>query len=242
MVILSRMAVESVSLTKQEGEPYLLIGNKLYFKYYKKVKRGAEETSYGYVDISISRRSFTPCLESTVPRIPERKTVDVSWQMIAFGFWMIRMSAKGPYYHVPVGQYQKGISQLTLSDFAHVVDRYQCDDHYQWEDEQFHSWRIPQELLDEAKQNAQKTKCEVEAKLNKNFVPTRVLDEELTAQVLGIFNFDGDKKGLVTALKSSWDVEIKDSDVKIDKFFTGRILLPKTIEELIPEPGRSTNR
>ena len=164
---------------------------------------------------------------------------------IAFGLWLINYAgmkhyvlAQAEYLPVrtPMGSSitAKSREQVTVKDFTEaatqnwscaMVDGQSVKPSY-W-------WGITEELMNKAQSVADERRKTLEAKVNAGWKPMRVLSAEDTAMVLGIFNFNGDKKGLVTALQS-WGVEIKDSEVKVDKLITKRIELPKTVEELIP--------
>lgn len=245
MVGLDPQVVESIALTRQEGEAFLLDGNKLYFKYFIKGNRGKEEVKYGYVDLSLSRKTFKPVEWSEVPKWPQKQEVSVNVYEIAFGLWLInyagakhKVLAQVEYLPVrtPLGSSvtAKSRDQVTVKDFIEAATKdWSCAMVDGQPVKPSYWWGISEELMNKAKSIAEERRKTLEAKVNAGWRPTRVLSAEDTAMVLGIFNFDGDKKGLVTALLS-WGVEIKDSEVKVDKLITKRIELPKTVEELIP--------
>lgn len=245
MVGLDPQVVESIALTRQEGEAFLLDANKLYFRYCVKGKRGQEQVKYGYVDLALSRKTFKLVQWSEVPQWPQKQEVEVNVYEIAFGLWLIKyagvkhyMVARAEYLpvrnHIGSNIIAKGRDQVTVKDFTEaatqdwscaMVDGQSVKPSYWWE--------ITKELMNEAQSIADERRKTLEARVNAGWKPMRNLSAEDTAMVLGIFNFDGDKRGLVTALQS-WGVEIKDSEVKVDKLITKRIELPKTVEELIP--------
>lgn len=242
MVLLNKRVTESVSLTRRKGEPICLSGNKLYFCYSDKVAHGREEVKYGCVDLSVSRKDFTAVEFDQVPKGPQYKKAKVDPDEIAFGLWMIQeagLPCKSRFGY-PVTGYQnikfKDRNDIDLEDFKAAV-------HQNWSCEvdsngnvvkPAYWWRITDALLSQAKGMAEEKAQAIEIELNRDWKPTRELDERNTAIVLAIFDFNGDKKGLVIALKSSWGAEIRDSDVKIDKLLTKKIILPKPLEELIP--------
>jgi len=242
MVLLKSRVTESVSLTRQDGEPICLSGNKLYFRYFVKVAHGKEEVRYGCVDLSVSRKDFTPVTFDQVPKEPQYKKADVDPDGIAFGLWMMQEAGLPCKSRIgyPVKGYQnlryKDRDDIDLQDFkAAAHDNWSCEcDSDGNAVKPAYWWRITEALLNQAKGMAEEKAQAIEAELNRDWKPTRELDESDTAIVLAIFDFNGDKKDLVTALKSSWGVEIRDSDVKIDKLLTKRIILPKPLEELIP--------
>lgn len=242
MVKLQSRVTESVSLTRQEGEPICLSGNKLYFRYYVKVAHGKEEVRYGCVDLGVSRKDFTPVTFDQVPKGPQYKKADVDPDEIAFGLWMIQeagLPCKSRFGY-PVKGYQnistKDRDDVDLQDFkaaAHENWSCECDSNHNAVKPAYW-WRITDALLNRAKGMAEERAQAIEAELNRGWKPTRELDESDTAIVLAIFDFNGDEKGLVTALKSSWGADIRDRDVKIDKLLTKKIKLPKLLEEYIP--------
>lgn len=241
MVELYNRVTESVSLTRQRGEPICLSGNVLYFCYRERVGQNRDGIRYGYVDLSRSRNGFTPVTFDQVPKGPQYRKADVDPDEIAFGLWMMKeagLPCKSEFGY-PVKGYQnvmvKDRNDVDLRDFkaaAHEHWSCECDDGHAATPAYW--WRITDALLNQAKHMAEQKAQAIEAELNRDWKPTRKLDENDTAIVLGIFNFNGDKKSLVTTLKTSWGAEIRDSDVKIDKFLTKRIILPKPLEELIP--------
>lgn len=244
MVELTPQVVKSVSLTKQEGEPFLLDGNRLYFKYQERVNKGKMETRYGYVDLD-ARTTFTRVEFTEVPKWPKRPEVSVNLNEVAFGLWWLkyagRSHAKGssaeflPTPETSDGKRSKSRNHVTLTDFYEARrETIGASNSCGVEGRPSFFWDITEELMDEARQFASQRVDELEAEVNEVWKPIRVLDAHDTAVVIGIFSFDGDKKGLVTALKS-WGAEIKDSDVSVDrKFLTKYIHLAKTVEELIP--------
>lgn len=245
MVGLSAQVVESVALTRQEGEPFLLDGNRLYFSYEKKEKHDHID-KIGCVDLSVSRKSFEVVEASEVPRWPEYRTINVDVRQVAFGYWLIEHAGYAlPKEYLPVKRRYgsnvtgKLLNQITLSDFTEAMEQeWPCEMHQDQVVTPAFWWDISEGLITRAKSYAQEKRERLEARANHDWKPMRVLDASETASVLGIFSFDGDKKSLVSALLS-WGVEIKDADVKVDKLLTKRIILPATLEELIPEPGQS---
>jgi len=245
MVGLTPQVVKSVSLTKQEGEPFLLDGNRLYFSYEERGKHGKTMKRYGYVDLE-SRKSFTRVELSEVPKWPNKFEATVNVYEVAFGLWLVNYAGlthckDRTEEYLPVRQVvgsnriAKSREEVTLKDFtAAAREDWSCrmmDDQPRkpafW-------WDITDELMEKAKQIADNRKTELERVRNKGWKPMRVLDLKDTAAVLGIFTFDGDEKSLVTALRS-WGAEIRDSDVHVDrKGFTKYVRLNKTVEELIP--------
>lgn len=242
MVELQSHVIESVSLTRQKGEPVCLSGNELYFRYSAKVGHGREETRYGRVILSESRRQFESVKFDQVPRGPQYKKADVDPDEIAFGLWMIMeagLSSRSRFGY-PVKGYQnirsKDRNDVDLRDFkaaAHERWSCECDNNHEAVTPAYW-WRITDALLNQARSMAEERAQAIEAELNRDWKPTRKLDGNDTAIVLAIFDFNGDKKDLVTALKTSWGAEIRDSEVRIDKLLTRKIILPKPLEELIP--------
>lgn len=245
MVGLTPQVVKSVSLTKQEGEPFLLDGNRLYFSYEERGKHGKTSKKYGYVDLE-SRKSFTKVELSEVPKWPKKFEATVNVYEVAFGLWLVNYaglthSKDRPEEYLPVRQVMgsnriaKSREEVTLKDFTAAARE---DWSVRMMDDQPRKpafwWDITEELMEKAKQIAESRKAELERVRNKDWKPMRTLDLKDTAAILGIFTFDGDEKDLVTALRS-WGAEIRDSDVHVDrKAFTKYVRLSKTVEELIP--------
>jgi len=247
MVGLTPQIVKSVSLTKQEGEPILLDGNRLYFRYKVRGAHGRETEKWGFVDLTISRKTFTPVEFHEVPSWPQKVEVKVNVHEVAFGLWWIayagsshRQLTQGEEY-LPVRHQRdsrviaKDRKQVTVDDFTDAATQnWSCAMDKGQSVRPSYWWGISEELMEEAKRIAKEREADLDRQVNSDWTPMRVLGPEETAFVLGIFNFDGDKKSLVTALKS-WGAEIKDGEVSIDKLgFTGRIKLATTVEELIP--------
>lgn len=238
MVILKHMLTESVSLTKQKGQLLALDGNTLYFTY--RQGSGAKTiTAYGKVDLSVSRTRFERVEDGEVPKQVMKRVFDVDERQVTFGAWLMNYSglSVGDHGWLPIfspsgERSSKRFEDVSLRDFkqALLVLAHQPEGHPDAE-----LWGITQELIDAAQQWTSNRKLQLEKEANSEYHSVRELNEVDTAVVASIFDFNGDAKSLVTALKSSWGVELKDSEVKVDKLgFSKTIKLPSTVEELIP--------
>lgn len=237
MIILSSMITESVSLTKQEGTVLALDGNKLYFKYRPRGEKKPMD-HYAYVDLSATRTAFKSVNSDQVPAQRPRPRVEVDERVVMFGLWLIHHAADRKAFSndyprwSPAGQIESArFDRIDFDDFKQALLHMGKPS---W-GYQMQSWDITQEIIDQGQQIANDQRRKLEQEVDRHYQPFREADESLTAQILGVFNFVGEKKDLVIALKSSWGVDLKDSDVKLDKIgFTKAIHLPKTVEELIP--------
>lgn len=230
MVHLNSSVVESVALTKQEGKPEFLSDNILYFQYKSKGIFKEEDVSYGYVDLSTSRRKITPIQACEYPKLPIRPEQHVDEWLVGFGFWLVNIGSVLPdsiWRVVREGSNQIGetAAKLRVHDYYNAFQDIPRGSRKEWQIEN---------ILPTVTKIISQKQSQIDDQLDRKFTPMRELSDDDTSIVLGIFNFDGDQKSLVTALKSSWNVELKDSDVKIDKFLTKKITGIKSLEALIP--------
>lgn len=224
--------VSEIGLTRQKGTIRFLDGNKVYYTMETKGEHGKTETHYYVMDISVSRRAVNEIDLSAFPKQPVKREPNVYKKQVLYNVWRaFYLGVEGTekdktvmLSHDPV----TGKQWLSTLDVEKIIDQvYSCKD-----EEIVRSWHMSEEVRKAAKAiitvitEDEKRKCEAE------YHPYRKFNDEETAIVAGILGFDGDKKSLVTGLKSSLDVAIKDSDVSVDKLFTGKIT-GIVLEELI---------
>jgi hypothetical protein len=224
--------VSEIGLTKQKGTLRFLDGNKVYFTMESRGEHGKVETHYYVMDISVSRKKTDELELSAFPKQPTKRKPNVYKQQILYNVWRayylgVEGSEKDKTVmlsHDPV----TGKQWLTTVNAEKIIDQvYSCKDR-----EICASWHMTEEVKKTAEAIITQITLDQERKCEEEYHPYRKFTEEETAMVAGILSFDGDKKSLVTGLKSSLDVAIKDSDVSVDKLFTGKIT-GIVLEELI---------
>lgn len=233
MVRLAELVTEKIGLTRLEGVPEFLDGNKLYFVYYTRGKGGTEEVNYGVIDLSVSRKQYQTLMVADYPRVPQLNVPEVDEELIRYGTWLIWWGSWNQGIYPVKSNYRVG-ADLHEIDFntwrrcrdlnQHVLEKGQRE------------WYFPEIANKEAVNYIQQVKAGVKAVAEAKFHPMRQLDSTLSAAVSSIFSFDGDKKQLVSVLKSSWGADLKDGDVKID-LLTKRIIGIESLEDLLPRAG-----
>lgn len=243
MVKLAPIVTECIGLIKAKCQPMYLEGNTLYFEMLSRNEDGEFTTTRCRMDCSISRKSYEYVDDADWPSEPKPRQVDVNVTFLVCLIWA--MEAVGvqatmgrvPTYPSIKDSCYKLIEDLTQEDIIDIINN---DRMPQWlnaaERELFEDkfLALSEHAVEMGKEMAASYEANAETILNEGFEPMRELGQDLTSIITGIFNFDGDKKSLVTALKSSWNVDLHDADVVVDKFFSRKISLPQTLEELIP--------
>jgi hypothetical protein len=241
------MEVESIGCTKLRGCPCFLDGNKLYFIAELKDKDGNLSQTKCCMDCSISRKKWDLVKDNQWPIEPQPWEGTLSWEVYAHSLWTEHMyrleviSGRNFEFRIDDGNFKYRMvpwRDCTVSDFLKIYEN-------KWIPQ--NAGQIVQEgdatqafanlrkvVRQEAEQRAANETQMVRQLKNVNFKPMREIGEGDTAFLLGLFNFDGDKKALCTALKSSWNADLSDKDVKVDSLITKRFTLPKPLEEYIP--------
>lgn len=224
--------VSEIGLTKQRGMLRFLDGNKVYYTMESRDKKGNIETHYYVMDISVSRKKTDEIDFSAFPKQPAKRKPNVYEQQVLYNVW------RAYYLGVEGSEKDKAVmvsndpvtgkQWLSKINAEKIIDQvYSCEDR-----EICASWHMTEEVRKAAEAIITQITLDQERKCEEEYHPYRRLTEEEIAIVAGILNFNGDKKSLVTGLKSSLDVAIKDSDVSVDKLFTGKIT-GIVLEELI---------
>jgi hypothetical protein len=248
MVKLTRMEVESIGCTKLRGSPCYLDGDKLYFTAELRDKNGEISETRCCMDCSISRKKWDLVEDDQWPTEPQPWNGALKWEVYAYSLWVVWMHE----LEVTSGQ------EITFS-----IDRKGTGhwEYVSWKDCTFRDyWRLQEykispsnaslimqksgyageftDVYDYVRQKAEEKATGQTALVrmikNAHFEPMREIGEEETAFLVGLFNFDGDKKALCTALKSSWNADLSDKEVKVDSLITKKFTLPKPLEDYIP--------
>lgn len=233
MVRLAELVTEKIGLTRLEGVPEFLDGNELYFTYYTRGKGGTEVVNYGVMDLSVSRKQYRTLMVADYPRVPRLIIPEVDEELIRFGTWLVWQGSMNPGIYPIRSDYRVGAD---LHEIDYDTWRRCRDLNQQVLEPGQREWKFPRIVNKVAESNIQQVESAVRQLAEAKFHPMRHLDSTTSATVASIFSFDGDKKQLVSVLKSSWGADLKDGDVKID-LLTKRIIGIESLEDLLPRAG-----
>jgi hypothetical protein len=221
---------EQIALTQYLGIPEFLDGNRLFFVATGCLKGREPDFTYGVVDLSKGRDYSSRVPKSSYPVKPIRSIAHCDVKTSLFGDWLVNIGNRcNPYdesilVQRPGGIYPGTINELTVESFYHACQKPELAE----------SMGVTSEWIRTITEKAERRRAERQLKLDAKFKPMPEYNEELTQAIVRIFTFHGNKKELVTALKTSFGVELRDSDVKVDTTFGTRIIFDgSNLEALI---------
>lgn len=226
MVRLEPTHAALIACTKVNGVPEYLDGNKLFFRIPAK---GKDPAQFGVVDLTESRTKTFSLSPAQYPLDPQPEVAILDEDAIGFATWMLNLGSWKPIQvpvvpSVPSGTRYKTQNEVTLNDFRNALKDLPSG--------AGKAWKI-EGIVQIAHRQCEIQTAHLQSQLDRCFEPIQQLDRAQTSMVLEIFNFEGDKKALVSMIRNSLGVELKDSDVTVERFGSRRILGLPPIESLI---------
>jgi hypothetical protein len=213
MKVLKQHESEMLALTKHTGVAEFLDGNRVYVKVDQPIKTKTHIlTSYGFIDIEVSRKDIWPIEYSEYPHPPRKIIVKVNKGVVEFATWLLYVaslrSEKFQYPQDVLDHAHKTIAEIKLCDFNNM----KCATARLEEN------GINEGLMREAEDTYSRLTSICEEQAESNYHPWDELDAETTSAILHLLDFDKDKKEFVSYLKTSFGAELKDNEVKFEKF------------------------